>query len=129
MIVGEKGATFLISSQGTEAILSLKSYYTLPLPDGSEIGISSAVFQIQITPEYYSLGLEQSGSTITSIDVTSADPVDLRIDHIFRDGTSTRSQDPIALDIFDDVDGSLVYSGSTFRSSIGHLPIALTKRV
>lgn len=37
---------------------------------------------MQITPEYYSLGLEQSGSTITSIDVTSGDPVDLRIDHI-----------------------------------------------
>lgn len=119
----------LVSSQGSEARISLRGYYILPLPDGSEIRVNSAVFQIQVTPEYYSLGLEQSGSTITSIDVTSAESVDLRIDHILRDGTSTRSQDSIALDIFDDIDGSVVYSGSNFRPGIDHLPIAMTKRV
>ncbi len=84
---------------------------------------------MQITPEYYSLVLEQSGSTITSIDVTSPESVDVRIDRILRDGTSTRYQEPITIDIFDDIDGRLVYSGSSFRPGIDHLPIAMTKRV
>ena len=60
VIVGDKGATFLLSSQGKEATLTLRGYYILPLSDGSEIRVNSASFAIQITPEYYTLGLEQS---------------------------------------------------------------------
>jgi hypothetical protein len=44
--------------------------------------IVSAPFQIRVTPEYLSPSLEQSGSTITSIDVTRTDPVFINVQKI-----------------------------------------------
>ncbi len=83
---------------------------------------------MRITPEFYSLSLEQSGSMISDIDVTSSDNVRLNIRKILTDGTNTVVNTPVSIDIFDDVSGQIVYSGS-YNPSSDTLPIAIIDKI
>ncbi len=91
--------------------------------------IDSIPFQVQITPEYYALSLGSSGAIIANIDVTSPTPVRLNIEKVLKDGTSVAYGDPLSIHIIDDIDGSTVYSGSSFRSNNDTLPTDITKKI
>ncbi len=111
-IVWEKWAQFIVQSLGKEATLELKAYYMVPYPDGSTFRISnSANFTLRITPEYYSLSLVQSGTSITNIDVTGG-PVTLQIDKILSSGLSTPAIGSSTYEISDDLSGDIIYTGS-----------------
>lgn len=101
-----------MQSLGKEATLELKAYYMVPYPDGSTFRISnSANFTLRITPEYYSLSLVQSGTSITNIDVTGG-PVTLQIDKILSSGLSTPAIGSSTYEISDDLSGDIIYTGS-----------------
>ncbi len=118
-----------MESLGKESILKLRSYYIVPFPDGSEFRIESEEFQVTITSEYYSVSLEQSGSSITNIDVTSSDAVKLNVVKIIKDGTSTIVTTPVILEILDDISGEVVYTGSNFNPANDTLPTSITKKI
>lgn len=109
--------------------LSLRAHYIVPLPGGSEIRLESSTFQLQITPEYYSMSLQQSESTTTDIDVTSPDPVRLNLFKILKDRTSIASKGPIFINIIDDISGTIVYSGSSFYPSVDAIPTNIVKKI
>ncbi|MBC7503535.1 VCBS repeat-containing protein [Candidatus Gracilibacteria bacterium] len=129
LTVGEKGANFVLISRSIAANLSLRAYYILPLAGGGEIRIDSTPFQIQITPEYYSLRLEQSGSVIGNVDVTSPDPIGLSILPVFPDGSSIILPPTISIQILDDIDRTLLYSRSDVDPNLVTLPTDVTKKV
>ena len=85
----------------------------IPFPDGSEFRINSSNFQVRITPEYYNLSLVQSGSSIQAIDATDPAPVSLSLEKVSENGVRSTLSSPISLEIFDDISGSFIYSGST----------------
>lgn len=89
---------------------------------------NSEEFQITITPEYYSLSLEQSGSSVTNIDVTAPDNTSLKIKKILKDGTSTAVTIPIAIEVIDDVSGDMVFTGSSYIPG-SPLPTTITKKI
>ena len=84
---------------------------------------------MEITPEYYTFSLFQSGASIANIDATSAEPVTLRIQKVLEDELEITVKTPVKVQIFDDVDGSLIYSGASFNPSSDTLPTDNTKKV
>ncbi len=128
-LVSEKWARFLVESLGREANITLKAYYTLPLPDGTEYRVESSEFQVRITPEFYSLSLEQSESIISDIDVTSSDPVSLKIIKILKQGMSIDMTNPMRISIYDDISGEVVYSWSSYDPTWDTLPTDITKKI
>ncbi len=127
--VGEKWASFILESQGLPAVLSLKWYYIQTLPDGTELRIDSSEFQIRVSPEYFSLLLEQSGLSITNIDVTTPNPVFLKTQKVLESGTSINIDTPVSISIIDDVTGNAVYSLTSFNPSRDPLPLDVTKKI
>jgi hypothetical protein len=127
-LVWEKWAKFLIESLGKEAIVRLRSYYIIPLPDNSELRINSEEFQVRITPEYYSISVDQVGSDTWDIDITSSEKVILNIKKILKNSTSIVTKESVTLEIFDDISGDIVYTGSAFVPWT-ELPINITKKI
>lgn len=100
----------------------------MPMPDGADMRINSAHFYINISAEYLSFQLEQSGSTTFAIDATSSDPIRLAATRIGEDSARTPFINPVSLHIYDDVSGAMVYSGSDFVMSRDTLPVIVTKK-
>jgi hypothetical protein len=100
----------------------------MPMPDGTDMRIDSVRFHVNISAEYLSLQLEQSGSTIFAIDATSSDPIRLAVTRIAEDSVRTAFINPVSLRIYDDVSGAMVYSGSDFVMSRDALPVIVTKK-
>lgn len=73
--VTEAGARFVVNANQTLATVTLRGYYLIPLPDGTDLRIDTADFDIQITPTYYNLGLTGAGGAIMSIDATNTESV------------------------------------------------------
>ena len=109
--------------------LSLKGYYTQSLPNGSELRIDSREFQVRISPEYYSMSLEQSGALVTNIDATTSDPVFLKTKKILENGSGVDLNTSVSIRIVDDVSGIIVYSGSSFSPNKDPLPLDITKKI
>lgn len=120
--------SFILQSQDKSAEIQLRGYYLIPLPDGTDMRIDSAEFQMSVTPEYLSLQLEQSGATIFAIDSTSSDPVQLRVVKVAENNNRTPVTGTVTIHIYDDISGGIVYSGSLFDPSRDTLPLSITKK-
>ncbi|MBX9808982.1 hypothetical protein K2X92_01155, partial [Candidatus Gracilibacteria bacterium] len=101
--VGEKGANFIFSSLGKESTVTLRSTYVSQLPNGSEMKMTSSEFQLNISPEYYLISLNQSGSTSPSIDVTTTESVKLNVNKVLKNGNLALVTGPMFIDIYDDI--------------------------
>lgn len=91
--------------------------------------MTSSEFQLNISPEYYLISLNQSGSTSPSIDVTSTEAVKLNVNKVLKNGNLALVTGPMFIDIYDDINGQVVYSGATFDPNRDSLPIDITKKI
>lgn len=62
------------------------------------------------------------------MDVTSSDIASLKVQKNLKNGTSSAITTPVILEVFDDVSGDLVYTGSTYSPG-SELPIDITKKI
>lgn len=129
IIVWENWANFNVGSQGLPAVLTLKSYYIQTLPDWTEVRIDSGEFQLRISPEYFSMVLEEGWSTITNIDATSPNSVFLKTQKILENSSSVTIDTSVKITIIDDVSGNTVYSLASFNPSRDPLPLDVTKKI
>lgn len=91
--------------------------------------VTSGEFGLNITPEYFLVSLNQSGSTSPTIDVTSTEGVKLNINKVLKNGNLGLVTGPMFLDIYDDINGQIVYSGSAFDPIRDNLPVDITKKI
>jgi len=73
--------------------------------------------------------LEQSGSSITNIDVTAPNQVFLKTQKVLESGSSSSIDTPVSISIIDDVTGNVVYSLTSFNPSRDPLPLDVTKKI
>ena len=128
-ILGENGASFVLTAIAKEAEVVLIAESSIVLPDQTFFTLKSSDFTINISPTYYLPTLSQSGVSLVSIDTTNPIPATIRIDQVLANGTVTPTLSPLSIEILDDVSGAIVYSGSAFNPTRDSLPLDVTKKV
>ena len=103
VVPSEKGTSFIVESRGQSATIVLRAKYDMTLSDGSTLTLKSAEFPVRITPEHYSLLIDQSGSVAGIIDTTNPEPAWLRLDKVLKDGFRSTASNPVFLNIVDDI--------------------------
>ena len=83
---------------------------------------------MNITPEYYSINLAQSGVLLNQIDVTSPEVVTIATQKILQNGSAVTPSSELSFKILDDTDGSLIFTG-VLNTSRPTLPVDITKKI
>lgn len=73
--------------------------------------LKSSTFDIRVTNEYYNILVSQSGSTAGVVDATIAETTKLTIQKISKNGIPVDATKQLFVNIRDDINNNLVYSG------------------
>lgn len=120
---GEAGADFLLSSYDTLGTVTLKPTLSVLLPDGTYLDIPGDPLVIRITDEYLELTPTIDSIPVAHVDATEPLPVVVNFEtKKGSSGSLILSTSPYTIDIYDDLNGTLIQSGIIANSDSFQFP-------
>ncbi len=119
-------AKFLVNTNSKKGGVTLQATMKIPIPDGEPYTLVGKAIDISISDEYLDI---DTANGKTQFDVTSNAWVTFNFSIKNGNGDVSIANFPLTLDIYDDVDNVLIWSGIVVNSSDFVLPSTYAKKV